>query len=79
MAVMVKMHNGDVERFDQATSFATSDAGLLSLGDEAGRLVALFAPGWAAAFKVPARKQSSTPLADADARGAAESIRIARD
>lgn len=64
MAVMVKMHNGDVERFDAATSYGQMADGYLELADANGHRVALFAPGWAAAFDAPPRKTSSRSIGD---------------
>lgn len=60
MGVMVKMHNGDVERFDAATQYGQMADGYLELADANGHRVALFAPGWAAAFEAPAKKQYPT-------------------
>lgn len=56
MGVMVKMHNGDVERFDAATSYGQMADGYLELADTNGHRVALFSPGWAAAFEVAPKK-----------------------
>lgn len=60
MGVMVKMHNGDVERFETATTYGPLDDGCLELFNEQGSRVALFSPGWAAAFEAPPRKQAPT-------------------
>lgn len=51
MGLMVKMHNGDVERFESAISWGRDSDGSLTLYDDGSKPVATFSQGWAAVFE----------------------------
>lgn len=54
MAMIVKMPNGDVEHFSDATSFYQAHDGALTIHDGTPRALAAFAPGgWWAVLLVP--------------------------
>lgn len=60
MGVMVKMHNGDVERYETADAYHSADGQLYVNDSDANVAVALFAPGaWAAAWEFGARKSTA--------------------
>jgi hypothetical protein len=66
MGVMVKMSNGDVERFEHATKYQSGFgeyAGYLYVSNEDGSRVAQFAPGgWSAVWEYPFKRTADAPV-----------------
>jgi hypothetical protein len=56
MGVMVRLADGDRERFETATAYVRDADGYLFVTDANGEQVALLAPGWTAALEYPVKK-----------------------
>lgn len=58
MGVMVRLPDGDRERFETATAYHRDPDGYLVVTDADNEQVALLSPGWIAAFEYPFKKAS---------------------